>query len=60
MSVVGVTASYAVYAGPYACWAVFAIPAAALKKNSQTSDDNTVNSNLFNAKPLQLHLAQGA
>jgi len=57
---VGVTASYEVYAGPYACWVVFAIPVAALKKNHQCSEDNTLNSNLLNPKPLQFHLAHEA
>lgn len=54
------TASYAVYAGPYACWAVFTVPIAALKKNNQCSEGNTLNNNLLNPKPLQFHLAQAA
>lgn len=60
MSIVGVTASYAVYDGPYTCWAVFTIPVTALKNNNQCSENNTLNSNQLNPKPLQFHLAQGA
>lgn len=36
MSIVGVTASYMDYTGPYAWWEVFTIHVAALKKNNQS------------------------
>lgn len=52
MSIVGVTASYIDYAGPYASWAVFTIHVAALKKNNHCSEDNTPNINLLIPKTL--------
>lgn len=59
MSIVGVTASYALYACPYACRAFFTIPAAALNKTTGVQEIPLI-SKLLNLKPLQFHLAQGA
>lgn len=59
MPIVGVTASYALYACPYACRAFFTIPAAALNKTAGVQEI-PLTSKPVNPKPLQFHLAQGA